>query len=186
LTSIPKLVTISTNIGNYFGDGQVMIPRNELLNLKTGEIYDGLAIVKKKRYPRNTEFMTMFREGWKYIAKLKLKPTETSVLCELMARLDYDNWIPVCQETIAEELGLKKPHVSRAIKALVEYEILEREQDPADKRRWTYRLNADIGWKGDANQWKKHQQERLESSFGGDVIVFPRGFESQDNYEPVS
>lgn len=163
-----------------------MPPKNELVNLETGEVYNGLAIPKKKRYPREAEFMTMFKEGWEYIAKLKLKPTETSVLCQLMTHLDYENWIPVCQETIAEELNLKKQHVSRAIKALVKYEILEREHDPRDKRRWAYRLNADLGWKGDALQWQIHQKQRLETRFGQDVIPFPRGYESEEPYKPIS
>ena len=163
-----------------------MVLDNEFVNLKTGEIFSGLAVPRKKRYPKETEFMTMFRYGWKYLAKLSLKPTETSVLCELLSRLDYENWIAVCQETIAEELKLKQPNVARAMKALVDYGIIEKERDPEDKRRWMYRLNADLGWKGDAKQWQEHQQNRLMEQFGDKVLHFPKGIESQEPYQPLS
>ena len=159
---------------------------NEFVHLKTGEVCHGLAIPRKKRYPRETEFFTMFRDGCEYLSTLNIKPTESRVFYKLLTRLDYKNWIGICQQTIAEELGLKKQNVGRAIKALIDYEIIERERDPNDKRRWMYRLNADLGWKGDAKQWQRHQEEKFDKKFGGKVLHFPKGIESQEPYQPLS
>jgi predicted transcriptional regulator len=103
----------------------------------------------------------MFRDGWKYLASLdNLAGRDARVLFALLERLDYENWVAVSQETLAEELGLRQPHVAAAIKKLTQYQILEREKDPADKRRWMYRFNASLGWKGDASQWARYMKGR--------------------------
>ena len=59
----------------------------------------------------------------------------SKVLFKLLARLDYENWLSISQETLAEEIGMKQPNVARAIRDLVQTEILEVSKDDTDKRR---------------------------------------------------
>jgi len=104
--------------------------------------------------------MTMFRDGWEYLSEIDdLAGRDYRVLHRLLSKLDYENWISVAQETIAEELNLKQPDVNKSITRLTKHRIIQREKDPIDKRRWRYRLNANLGWKGDAIQWRKHQED---------------------------
>ena len=111
----------------------------------------------------------MFRDGWEYLAQLRLTPRESAVLFKLLARLDYDNWIAVSQQTLGEELKISKGNVSEAVAALVKHGILEVDRDPADKRRAIYRLSASLGWKGDAKDWAQAIQRRTS----GNVIPLP-------------
>lgn len=136
----------------------------ELVDPKTGEVFLGFAIPSKKRYPKDIQdagFMTMFKAGWRYLMSINdLKGTDYKVLMALLTYLDFANWISVSQQTIAEELNIKQPHVATAIKKLIKYSIIERQRDPADRRRWMYRFNASLGWMGDANQWKRYMEEK--------------------------
>jgi hypothetical protein len=139
------------------------------VNPETGEVADGFFTIRGAKYPKGVEFMTMFRDGWEYLSTLSLAPNTSKVLFKLFARLDYENWLSISQETLAEEIRMRQPHVARAIRELVEAEILEVSKDPTDKRRNSYRLNANLGWKGDARQWARHQQTRT----GSNVISMP-------------
>lgn len=133
----------------------------KLVNPHTGEVLEGLAVPRQKRYPQGKEFMTMFRDGWEYLSEIDdLAGRDYRVLHRLLSKLDYENWISVSQETIAEELNLRQPDVNKSIGRLTGHRIIEREKDPIDKRRWRYRLNANLGWKGDARQWRQHQEAR--------------------------
>ena len=180
------MIHIGIIFDSYILERNHMTLHNEFVHLETGEVYDGLAVPKKKRYPRKTEFMTMFREGWKYLGQLNLTGEDWKVLTELLQYLDYKNFISIAQETIGENTGLKRQNVTRAIKKLIHHKVIERERDPADKRRWMYRFNADLGWKGDAKQWQWHQQNKLMEQFGDKVLQFPKGIESQEPYQPLS
>ena len=95
----------------------------------------------------------MFREGWDTISKLRLSPTETAVFARLMYHMGFANWVPVSQETLGEEIGIKKQHVSAALIRLIKLGVVERERDPIDKRRWQYRINTSLGWKGSPDSW---------------------------------
>ena len=128
----------------------------DLTHLKTGQVYQGLAILQGRRYPRETEFNTMFKDGWKFLASIDgLTGQDYRVFSALMQRMDFGNWIRVSQETMAEELGLKRPAVTRSINRLLKYNVIQRKREEVDKRRWMYRLNPQIGWKGKANQWMR-------------------------------
>lgn len=152
---------------------------NDWFNAHTGEEAQGLMIVRGARYPKGTEFNTMFRSGWEYLADLDLKKEETKTLFKLLSRLDYENWIGISQETLAEEMGMRQPHVARSITALIGHGIIEKERDPADKRRSMYRLDARLGWKGDAADWARH----IQSKTGTNVIPMP-GMALQKNPYP--
>jgi DNA-binding transcriptional ArsR family regulator len=75
-----------------------------------------------------------------------LKGEALKVLLYLAARLDFDNWIQVAQTEIAEALGMRKPHVSRAIKLLESKGIVIR--GPKVGQSYSWRLNPKYGYKG--------------------------------------
>ncbi len=124
-----------------------------LIGKKSGKQYKGLAVPIKAKFPDSINYTFMFEHGLKYLAKLRLRGTELCVLLDMISRLEYDNWIRVSQATIAEDLGLKRQHISIAIKKLVEEKIILREADPSDRRRLIYRLNPSLGWRGEPKEW---------------------------------
>ncbi len=136
----------------------------KLTNLDTGEVFLGLAVSQKKKYPREIQqdgFYTMFSFGSKAIANVKgLNGTDYRVLFQLLGHLEFENWINVTHQMIADELKINRVNVSRAIKKLVEKEIIEKHKDPIDRRKTRYRLNPIHGWMGDAKQWQKEMYNR--------------------------
>ena len=136
----------------------------KLTDLETGEVFLGLAVAQKKKYPREIQqdgFYTMFSFGSERIAQIEgLSKTDYRVLHQLLSHLEFENWINVSQATIAEELRIKKPNISRSIKNLISKGIIEKRKDPQDKRRIKYRLNPEYGWRGDADQWKREMYNR--------------------------
>lgn len=128
----------------------------ELTHIKTGQVYQGLAVLQGRRYPKETEFNTMFKDGWKFLSSVEgLSGQDYRVFSALMQRMDFGNWICVSQETIAEELGINRRVVTRSINKLVKANVIQKRKEEADKRRSKYRLNPQIGWKGKANQWMR-------------------------------
>lgn len=146
-----------------------------LTDLETGEVFLGLAVALKKKYPREVQesgFYTMFTIGTDYLSYDKdLTGVDYRVLFRLLSRIDFENWITVSQQTIAEELEIKREHVSRSIKKLLKKRIIEKRKHPSDKRRSMYRFNPTIAWKGDANQWKKLMEERKQDKI---IPLVPR------------
>ena len=124
-----------------------------LIGKKSGRHYKGLAVPIKTKFPESIKYAFMFEHGLKHLARLRLRGTELCILLELISRLEYDNWIRISQQTLAEDLGLKKSNVSIAIKKLVEEKIILRETDPSDRRRLIYRLNPSLGWRGEPKEW---------------------------------
>ncbi len=131
----------------------------KLTNMDTGEVFLGLAVSQKKKYPREVQqdgFYTMFSFGSELISEIEgLSGTDYRVLFRLLSHLEFQNWINVTHKSIADELNLKAPNVSRSMKKLINKGIIEKHKDPTDKRRIRYRLNPIHGWMGDAKQWQK-------------------------------
>ncbi len=136
----------------------------KLTDLETGEVFMGLAMPQKKRYPREIQqdgFYTMFSFGSEIISEIKgLTVTDYRVFFRLLSHLEFENWINITHQMIADELEVSRANVSRSMKKLVEKEIIERHKDPKDKRRIRYRLNPAHGWMGDAKQWQKEMYNR--------------------------
>ena len=124
----------------------------------------GLAVPQKKRYPREIQqdgFYTMFSFGSEIISEIEgLTVTDYRVFFRLLSHLEFENWINVTHQMIANEIKVSRANVSRSMKKLVEKEIIEQYKDPKDKRRTRYRLNPIHGWMGDAKQWQKEMYNR--------------------------
>ena len=127
----------------------------KLINPRTGKEYKGLAVPSKQSFPEPLKYTSMFSHGFEYLAKLKLSRNEASVLFKLLSVLEFENWIRVSQRTIAEDLNLKEPNVSTAAKKLIQLGVIEKAEDPSDRRRLIYRLNPSFGWRGNPKEWFK-------------------------------
>ena len=77
---------------------------------------------------------------------MNLKGTTYRVRDHMFEHLEFKNWVRLNQVDIAAELGMSRVAVCRAIKELVDNDILfvgRREQ-----RATEYRLNPQIAWRG--------------------------------------
>jgi len=118
---------------------------NVLVDLSTGEVLPAITWVRKKW--KGESFIMVFQEAFKALAKDKEITYEARrVLDLLFSKLDFENYILVPQTEIAQELGMQKPNVSRAIKILIQKGIIL--EGPKVDRSRGYRLNHSWGWKG--------------------------------------
>ncbi|ECL9256531.1 helix-turn-helix domain-containing protein [Campylobacter jejuni] len=118
----------------------------EVPNEETGEIQQYLLTPAKKKKVYKGDWVMMFQEGLTHVAKLNLKGETLRVYMILLAKLDYENWLRVRQQDIADELNIKKQAVSRAIKELFEHGILVK--GPKVGASNTYRLDPSFAFRG--------------------------------------
>jgi hypothetical protein len=106
-----------------------------------------------------------FQQAFIELAKDKeLRGEPRSVLDYLLGCMDFENFIAVEQKKIAEELGMHKVNVSKAIALLVRKGILVK--GPKMGRHASYRMNLFLAWKGKASDHKtaakKNRKGHLE------------------------
>ncbi|MDC4581690.1 helix-turn-helix domain-containing protein, partial [Acinetobacter baumannii] len=97
----------------------------------------------------------------------ELNHDQMRVLMALLAEVEYENYNQVAQLDIAEALGMQITNVSRAVKNLIEFEIVL--EGPKSGRSKTYRLNPQFGWKGTVSNHKKAIKNGLSVIQGGRV-----------------
>lgn len=137
------------------------------IDLDTGEVLGGfVAVLRPKQKSAFERHFTMNQAALKIIAT-ELNHEQTRVLMMLLADLDYENYIQVAQIEIANSLGMKKSNVSKAVKNLIDFEIIL--EGPKIGRSKTYRLNPQFGWKGTVNNHKKALKNGLSVIQGGRV-----------------
>lgn len=94
--------------------------------------------------------MATFQDGLAWMAKQEgMTGEQWRVFAYLVSRLDFDNYLKVSQKDIAEELRMQKSHVSRAMKGLVDLNVIA--VGPMAGRSKTYRLNPRIAHRGAKN-----------------------------------
>lgn len=109
---------------------------------ETGEIVSLTIPYKPMKSNLGGGWMTMYQDAMDWMADAKLSYEEYRVLMKLFAKLDFENYIRVTQTKIANELGMKQGNVARAIKGLLEHDIIRK--GPKVGNSNTYRLNP---WK---------------------------------------
>jgi predicted transcriptional regulator len=138
-------------LGNKPKNGVIM---KEMIDRETGEKFY-IPIFTRSKHEGG--FFMAIQEGFVHIAKLGLKGQELQILLFIMGKLDFENWIRVSQAEISKELNIARPHISSAIKKLVEFGILHK--GPKVGTSYTYRLDPDFGYKGRASSKKKLKAE---------------------------
>lgn len=130
----------------------------------TGEEYGFPVIVGRKRNPYEKGWVMNSQEALEIVAKDKdIKGETYRVLFFICARLDFENWVQLSTTEIGNELDLKQPAVSRAMKVLEEKEIILR--GPKVGRSYAFMLNPEFGWKGKVKNLDDYRQERNEQEY---------------------
>ena len=125
----------------------------------TGEEYGFPVIIGRKRNPYSKGWVMNSQEAMVILAKDKeIKGEAHRVLWFIGGILDFENWVQLSVSEIAEELELKRPNVSRAIKLLEKKEIIIR--GPKVGRCYAFMLNPEFGWKGKVKNLDEYRQER--------------------------
>lgn len=126
----------------------------------TGEILSLTMPYKQIKSNLGGGWMAIYQDAMDYLANEKLNYEEYRVLMKLFAKLDFENYIRITQTKIASELGMQRTNVTRAIKGLLDRDILRK--GPKVGGSNTYRLNPMIGHKGRAINKTKKEYEHLK------------------------
>ena len=117
------------------------------IDIDTGEELRGTLVWIEDKPKSMGHFVKTYQNGLVTLASYRLTGETYSVLLYLMGKLSFDNWINITQTEMGKALELAQPHVSRAMKTLIEKQIIL--EGPRKGRCHTYRLNYAIGYKGD-------------------------------------
>lgn len=150
--------------------------RIQTVNTKTGEIKDGYFVYVAYPKPKikNTRWMMTFQDSLEMIATDSDITGQTlKVMLLLMANLEFENYITIKQVTIAQKLKIDKADVSKAIKLLVNKEIILKVKEGTTTG---YRLNPNYGWKGKVENMEKAKARIAEDK----IIDFQSARESRD------
>ena len=141
------------------------------VDVDTGEMldYTFVAIAKKQPCAFGQRWVQVSQDAMQMLAEIK-SLEQMRVLMMLMSKVDFENWISVDQTEIASKIGMRKQHVNRAIKALIERQVLLK--GPRVGHNGTYRLNPSFGWKGRAKGHREALRARMEEK-GLSVVKTP-------------
>ncbi|CCQ56700.1 replication/maintenance protein RepL [Crocosphaera watsonii] len=129
------------------------------VNKYTGEEYGFPVLVGRKKRPYGNGWLMNSQEALEILAKDKEITGETyRVLFFVCARLDFENWVQISVTEMAQELELKQPNVSRAMKVLEQKGIILR--GPKVGRSYAFMLNPEFGWKGDVANLNEYRKKR--------------------------
>ncbi|NJO93841.1 MAG: MarR family transcriptional regulator [Hydrococcus sp. RM1_1_31] len=127
----------------------------------TGEEFGFPVIVGRKRNPYGKGWVMNSQEALEILAKDKEITGEAyRVLFFICARLDFENWVQVPVTEIAQELDLRQPNVSRAMKVLEDKQIILR--GPKVGRSYAFMLNPEFGWKGKVTNLEDYRRQEWD------------------------
>lgn len=136
-----------------------MLRKVKLVDTTTGELLDVPLHVPPSRKPTiyGSRWFQMSQDAATLLAKDKeLRGQTHAVLLYLYGKLDFDNYLTISQQEIADTLDMYQPDVSKSLSKLVKKEILLKESTNR------YRLNPDYGWKGDNKKAHEYQLELIK------------------------
>lgn len=133
--------------------------RLSIRNDRTGDIVGTVWGLNRKKADLDGDFIMTRQEGFRRLAKDKdLTGTDRRVLDIYFANLDFENYILISQQVIADDLEIKREQVSRSTKKLIEKGILI--QGEKIGRHYCFRLNPFYGWKGKTDKEFKEFYEQ--------------------------
>jgi DNA-binding Lrp family transcriptional regulator len=127
----------------------------------SGEEFGFPVLIGRKKNPYGNGWVMNSQEAMLSLAKDKDITGETHrVLWFIGGILDFENWVQIPITEIAQELNLKRPNVSRAMKMLEEKGIILR--GPKVGRSYAFMLNPEFGWKGKVKNLDDYRREKEE------------------------
>ncbi len=103
-------------------------------------------VVHKRQNHLGVNWVAFYQTALEWLATQNLPNQEYRVLMYLMSKLDFENYLRVTQVSVAKALNMKQSAVSRAIKGLLERDVLI--TGPQVGTAKTYRLNPRMAYKG--------------------------------------
>ncbi len=138
----------------------------DVVNRRTGEIHGTVWSYSRKKADLDGDFIMGRQEGFKRLAKDKdLTGTDRRVLDMYFSELDFENYLQVSQQQIANDLEIKREQVSRSTKKLIEKGILI--QGNKVGKFYTFRLNPFYGWKGKTDKEFREFYEKYAREMKG-------------------
>lgn len=107
------------------------------LNRQEKENEESITKIKENNTMSDKEKKTEIQK----IKDSNIHKNDLMVLMYLIGKADFDNYVKVSQKEIADELGMRQPHVSRSFKKLRECGFIS-----TDKQ--FIRLDLNFAWKG--------------------------------------
>lgn len=102
----------------------------------------------------------MSQEALLELARNPVNGESRRVLDALCATLDFENYIPVSQRDLADLIGMKQPHICRAMAELVDRGIIVK--GVRYGRTFTYRLSPEFGFKSKGSNFQKLRKDVSE------------------------
>ena len=118
----------------------------KLVDPSTGKEEGEIPVLAHQNAALRDNWMFNHEKGYLRLAKEGLNGQDFEVLMVYFAKLDFNNYIQVSQQEIADYLEIPKQNVNRSTKKLVEKKILL--EGPKVGRSKTYILSTFYGWKG--------------------------------------
>lgn len=140
-------------------NGDFINPDGEVLQERD---YVSMLVPRKIKWSKG-DFMLSFQKGFGNVAKMGLTGEQWSVLGLLISKTDFENYIGITQYEIAEELGIKRPNITRAIKVLAEKNIIKKIKKGTGNY---YLFNPDISYKG-----KSKNYSNVYDLFNGNKLI---------------
>ena len=165
-----RLIVITTDYSvicsDYSSEDKKMQKYVEQIDKRTGEVMDGCMVWIPHRPKLTERWFMAFQDSFIELAKdQELTLEHKNILLYLFGRLDFENFIQQSQSEIAESLGMQKQNVSRAMKTLIQKQIVL--EGPKVGRSKCYRLNPNYGWKGKVKTLQEHRREQFKIIQGG-------------------
>lgn len=130
---------------------EVIMKRFQSVDIETGEIFDYslIAVKKKQSYLFDGGWIAMGQNAAAQIANNQnLNGTDLRVFLMLLSELDFENFVYLSQVDLAEKMNLKTSNLNVSLKRLIENSIVI--EGPRVGRTKTFKLNANLAWKGSA------------------------------------
>ena len=137
-------------------------PRFATLVTETGE----RVAVRENRPPGQSygrQFFTMFDSALLHLVRKVRGGPALRVFLRLPARLDWPDWRKLDQKSLADEIGMHRTEVSRALAELVTVGVIER-RGRGPTLEW--RLSLDWGWRGQVDAYHAEQRARQREHAG--------------------
>ena len=131
------------------------------VDLNTGELEQGVAVYVKAKVRWHEDWTMLMQEAFGLLAQDKSFTLEMwRVWSYLVSKLGFENWIIVPQAEISAALDMRKENVSRAIKKLVQKQMLLK--GPKVGRTNAYKINSKYVWKGTVNNLSKDRMGEVK------------------------
>ncbi len=92
------------------------------VDVETGEVMDGLvAFITPKRHNAFNGWLAMAQTALLQLAASDLRGTDLKVLLICLAKMDWDNGIPINQSEMSRDIGIAASHFNRSLKRLIDF-----------------------------------------------------------------